>query len=167
MLIPPSIAPFIAAKTLFPLVALTKPRSKQHVNGLYPISFCKHNSLKSKSLPSASFTISNDIKVQTENASVARRIFKLVKDTQNLKNAQDGNKRSIKTLKQANDDLLSNIQNIEKIVSETVPDISQKLETQIKTIKKEKEEKDDTSKSEKKERKNSKRKRETKRKRKI
>ncbi len=81
--------------------------------------------------------------------------FKLVKDTQNLKNAQDGNKRSIKTLKQANDDLLSNIQNIEKIVSETVPDISQKLETQIKNIKKEKEEKDDTSKSEKKERKNS------------
>ena len=67
--------------------------------------------------------------------------FKLVKDTQNLKNAQDGNKRSIKTLKQANDDLLSNIQNIEKIVSETVPDISQKLETQIKNIKKEKKKK--------------------------
>ena len=67
--------------------------------------------------------------------------FKLVKDTQNLRNAQDGNKRSIKTLKQTNDDLLSNIQNLEKIVSETVPDISQKLETQIKNIKKEKEEK--------------------------
>ena len=81
--------------------------------------------------------------------------FKLVKDSQNLKNAQDGNKRSIKSLKQANDDLLSNMQNLEKIVSETVPDISQKLETQIKNIKKEKEEKDDASKSEKKERKNS------------
>ena len=53
--------------------------------------------------------------------------YKLVKETQNLKNAQDGNKRSIKSLKQANDDLLSNMQNLEKIVSETVPDISQKL----------------------------------------
>ena len=81
--------------------------------------------------------------------------FKLVKDTQNIKNAQDGNKRTLKTLKQANDDLTSNMKKLEKFVLESAPNTSQKLESQIKNIPKEKEEKDESSKSEKKERKNS------------
>jgi hypothetical protein len=81
--------------------------------------------------------------------------FKLVKETQNMKNAQDGNKRTLKNLKQANDDIISNMKNLEKFVLESAHDTTQKFESQIKSIPKEKEEKDESSKSEKKERKNS------------
>ena len=81
--------------------------------------------------------------------------YKLVKDTQNMKNAQDGNKRTLKNLKQANDDLISNMKNLEKFVLESAQNPTQKFESQIKNIPKEKEEKDESSKSEKKERKNS------------
>ena len=40
--------------------------------------------------------------------------YKLSKDSQNLKNTQDYNKRSINNLKQTNEDIISNMRNIEK-----------------------------------------------------
>ena len=84
--------------------------------------------------------------------------FKLTKDTQTLKNAQDGNQRAISNLKQGSEDLITNMKNLEFKIIEAVPDITKKLESQIKTLQKEKEEKGDkvdTSKEEEKEMKNS------------
>ena len=84
--------------------------------------------------------------------------FRLSKDTQNLKNVQDGNKRSLNNIKQINDSILSNMKNLENKIIETIPDMAKKFESQIKIINKEKiekEEKDDSSKIEEKERKNS------------
>ena len=83
--------------------------------------------------------------------------YKLSKDSQNLKNTQDYNKRSINNLKQTNEDIISNMRNLEKIIMESLPEISKKYESQIKLIQREKEEqerKDDSSSYEK-ERKNS------------
>jgi len=81
--------------------------------------------------------------------------YKLLKDVQNLKNTLEGNKRNIKSLKLTNEDIISNMQNLENIILETIPDMSKKYESQMKVIQRDKEEKDDSSKSEKKERKDS------------
>ena len=84
--------------------------------------------------------------------------FKLVKDTQNLKNAKDGNQRSINNLKKANEDLISSMKNLEFKLLETIPDMAKKYESTLKTIqkkKKKKEDKDDSSKIDERERKNS------------
>ena len=64
--------------------------------------------------------------------------FKLSKETQNLKNAQDGNKRTLNNMKQINDDLISNMKNLENKIVETIPDMAKKFESQIKLINKEK-----------------------------
>ena len=84
--------------------------------------------------------------------------FKLIKDTQNLKNSQDGNKRTLSILKQANEDIISNMKKIEKKLIETIPDMAKKFESQMKVIQKEKvekEEKEESSRIEERERKNS------------
>ena len=81
--------------------------------------------------------------------------YKLSKDVQNLKNTLEGNKRNIKSLKLTNEDIISNMQNLENIIFETIPDMSKKYESQMKVIQRDREEKDDSSKSEKKERKDS------------
>ena len=83
--------------------------------------------------------------------------FKLVKDTQNLKNFQDGTKRSINNLKQSNEDIIANMKSIQNKIVETIPDMARKFESlqNIQNEKKEKEEKEESSKIEDKERKNS------------
>ena len=84
--------------------------------------------------------------------------FKLIKDTQNLKNSQDGNKRTLSILKQANEDIISNMKKIEKKLIETIPDMAKQFESQMKVIQKEKvekEEKEESSRIEERERKNS------------
>ena len=84
--------------------------------------------------------------------------FRLSKDTQNLKNVQDGQKRSINNLKQANEDIITNMKILEHKIVEIAPDMAKKLESQMKFIQKEreeKEEKEESSNSEEKERKNS------------
>ena len=84
--------------------------------------------------------------------------FKLLKDTQNLKNSQDGNKRTLSNLKQTNEDIIANMKKIEKKLIETIPDMAKQFESQIKVIQKEKvekEEKEESSRIEERERKNS------------
>ena len=84
--------------------------------------------------------------------------FKLLKDTQNLKNSQDGNKRTLSNLKQKNEDIIANLKKIEKKLIETIPDMAKQFESQIKVIQKEKvekEEKEESSRIEERERKNS------------
>ena len=84
--------------------------------------------------------------------------FKLIKDTQNLKNSQDGNKRTLNNLKQANEDIIANMKKIEKKIIETFPDMAKQLEFQMRVIQKEKnekEEKEESSRIEEKERRNS------------
>ena len=84
--------------------------------------------------------------------------FKLLKDTQKLKNSQDGNKRTLSNLKQTNEDIFANMKTIEKKLIETIPDMAKQFESQIKVIQKEKvekEEKEESSRIEERERKNS------------
>ena len=73
--------------------------------------------------------------------------FRLSKDTQNLKNSQEGNKRTLNNLKKSNEDLINDVKNLEFKFMESVPDLAKKFESQIKTIQKEKEEKDDKEES--------------------
>ena len=63
--------------------------------------------------------------------------FKMVKDIQNIKNAQDLSKRNINTLKQSNENLITNIKNMEMRITKVVPKIEQKIEETEKIIKKE------------------------------
>ena len=63
--------------------------------------------------------------------------FKMVKDIQNIKNAQDLSKRNINTLKQSNENLITNIKNMEMRITKVVPKIEQKSEETEKIIKKE------------------------------
>ena len=83
--------------------------------------------------------------------------YKLSKTTQNIKNAQDSNKRTINNLKQVNEDIISNMNNLENIIKESVPDMAKKYESQLKLIQRDKDEKEKPSESsyDEKERKNS------------
>ena len=83
--------------------------------------------------------------------------FKSLKDIQNIKNAQDLNKRNINMLKQTNENIITNIRNMEtKIRKGATPVIETKITTEIKEIPKEKEEIDELSpKKEEKEKKDS------------
>ena len=66
--------------------------------------------------------------------------FKNLKEMQNIKNAQDLNKRNINNLKQSNENLITNMKNIENKINNLVPKIEQKIQETEKIIKKEKEE---------------------------
>lgn len=64
--------------------------------------------------------------------------FKTTKEIQNIKNAQDLNKRNISLLKQNHENMIINIKNIENKINKIGPEIEQKIETETKIIKKEK-----------------------------
>ena len=63
--------------------------------------------------------------------------YKLSRTTQNVKNAQDSNKRTMNNLKQVNEDIISNMRNIENMLKESVPDMAKKYESQLKLIQRE------------------------------
>ena len=73
--------------------------------------------------------------------------YRLSKTTQNIKNAQDSNKRTINNLKQVNEDIISNMRNLELMFRESVPDMAKKYESQLKLIQREREEKEKKSES--------------------
>ena len=83
--------------------------------------------------------------------------YRLVRDTQNLKNFQDGTKRSINNLKKADEEIIENMKLIQNKIVEISPDMSKQFDSLKipQKEKKEKEEKDESSKVEEKERKNS------------
>ena len=81
--------------------------------------------------------------------------YRLVRDTQNLKNFQDGTKRSINNLKKADEEIIENMKLIQNKIVEISPDMSKQFDSLKIPQKKEKEEKDESSKVEEKERKNS------------
>ena len=68
--------------------------------------------------------------------------FKSLKDIQNIKNAQDLNKRNINTLKQSNENIIKNMRTLETKIIKATPVIEKenKITTEIKEIIKEKEE---------------------------
>ena len=73
--------------------------------------------------------------------------FKTTKEIQNIKNAQDLNKRNISLLKQNHENMIINIKNIENKINKIGPEIEQKIETETKIIKKEKKEKEEIEES--------------------
>ena len=73
--------------------------------------------------------------------------FKISKDIQNIKNAQDLNKRNINALKQANENIITNMRSMETRILKIGPEIEHRIETE-KIIKKEKEEVEETPKKE-------------------
>ena len=75
--------------------------------------------------------------------------FKTTKEIQNIKNAQDLNKRNISLLKQNHENMIINIKNIENKINKIGPEIEQKIETETKIIKKEKKEKKEKEEKEK------------------
>ena len=83
--------------------------------------------------------------------------FKSQKEIQNIKNAQDLNKRNINMLKQSNENMITNLRTMESHIKNKSPEIEQKIEIETKEskiIKKEKEkekEKDDIEESPKRE----------------
>ena len=83
--------------------------------------------------------------------------FKSQKEIQNIKNAQDLNKRNINMLKQSNENMITNLRAMESRIKNKSPEIEQKIEIETKEskiIKKEKEkekEKDDIEESPKRE----------------
>ena len=83
--------------------------------------------------------------------------FKSQKEIQNIKNAQDLNKRNINMLKQSNENMITNLRTMESRMKNKSPEIEQKIEIETKEskiIKKEKEkekEKDDIEESPKRE----------------
>ena len=83
--------------------------------------------------------------------------FKSQKEIQNIKNAQDLNKRNINMLKQSNENMITNLRTMESRIKNKSPEIEQKIEIETKEskiIKKEKEkekEKDDIEESPKRE----------------
>ena len=83
--------------------------------------------------------------------------FKSQKEIQNIKNAQDLNKRNINMLKQSNENMITNLRTMESSIKNKSPEIEQKIEIETKEskiIKKEKEkekEKDDIEESPKRE----------------
>ena len=75
--------------------------------------------------------------------------FSLAKEIQNLKNAQDGIKRHMKSLNQTTEDIILNLRNMENSLKQTSPDIAKNLDFKVKTIqKKEPEELEDSSRKE-------------------
>ena len=52
--------------------------------------------------------------------------YRLSKDILNLKNAQDGTKRSINSLKETTEDIIINLRDLENTLKETAPDIVKK-----------------------------------------
>ena len=83
--------------------------------------------------------------------------FKSQKEIQNIKNAQDLNKRNINMLKQSNENMITNLRTMESRIKNKSPEVEQKIEIETKEskiIKKEKEkekEKDDIEESPKRE----------------
>ena len=78
--------------------------------------------------------------------------FSLAKEIQNLKNAQEGIKRHMKGLNQTTEDIILNLQNMEKSLKQSSPDIAKNIDIKVKTIqKKEPEEVEESSKKEDKE----------------
>ena len=81
--------------------------------------------------------------------------FKSQKEIQNIKNAQDLNKRNINMLKQSNENMITNLRTMESRIKNKSPEIEQKIEIETKEskiIEKEKEkEKDDIEESPKRE----------------
>ena len=101
--------------------------------------------------------INNKNKLYDEKISnMEETNYRLSKDIVNLKNAQDGTKRSINSLKETTEDIISNLRDLENTLKETAPDIVKNLDMKVKAIQNEPEEPEDGSKNEeKKERKES------------
>ena len=74
--------------------------------------------------------------------------YKLSKDLINLKNSQEGNKRSINSLKETTEDIIINLRNLENTLKETAPDIVKNLDMKVKTLQNEPEEPENPSKNE-------------------
>ena len=80
--------------------------------------------------------INNKMKMTDERLNkIEQNNFKSQKDIQNIKNAQDLNKRNINMLKQSNENLITNIRTIESRIKNQIPDIEQKLELEQKETK--------------------------------
>ena len=78
--------------------------------------------------------------------------FSLAKEIQNLKNAQDGIRRHMKSLNQTTEDIILNLKNMENSIKQVSPDIAKNIDIKVKTVqKKEPEELDDSSRKEDKE----------------
>lgn len=78
--------------------------------------------------------------------------FSLSKEIQNLKNAQDGIRRHMKSLNQTTEDIILNLQNMQNSLKQISPDIAKNLDIKMKTAqKKEFEEVDESSRKEDKE----------------
>ena len=73
--------------------------------------------------------------------------YRLSKDILNLKNAQDGTKRSINSLKETTEDIIINLRDLENTLKETAPDIVKNLEMKVKTLEKDQEEQEVGSKN--------------------
>ena len=75
--------------------------------------------------------------------------FSLAKEIQNLKNAQDGIRRHMKSLNQTTEDIILNLKNMENSIKQVSPDIAKNIDIKVKTVqKKEPEELDDSSRKE-------------------
>ena len=89
--------------------------------------------------------------------------FKILKEIQNIKNVQDLNKRNINTLKQSNENIITNIKTMDTRIIKMRPSLEQKIiiekvenkETEKEKEKEEKKEKEESPKKEEKERKES------------
>ena len=117
-----------------------------------------NNNLALNLLAKLETKFNNQIKeVEKRINKIEESNFKSLKDIQNIKNAQDLNKRNINMLKQTNENIITNIRNMEtKIRKGATPVIETKITTEIKEIPKEKEEIDELSpKKEEKEKKDS------------
>ena len=78
--------------------------------------------------------------------------YSLAKEIQNLKNAQDGIKRHMKSLNQTTEDIILNLKNMENSLKQSSPEIAKNIDIKVKTIqKKEPEEVEESSKKEDKE----------------
>ena len=73
--------------------------------------------------------------------------FKILKDIQNIKNVQDLNKRNISSLKQSNENIITNLKSMENRIAKIGPELEHKIEAEKITNKK-KEEIDETPKKE-------------------
>ena len=78
--------------------------------------------------------------------------FQLTREIQNLKNAQDGIKRQMKSLNQTTEDIILNLQNMKNSLKQVSPDIAKNIDIKVKTVqKKEPEEVEESSRKEDKE----------------
>ena len=100
--------------------------------------------------------VNNKHKIYDDKMSnIEETNYRLSKDILNLKNVQDGNKKSIISLKETTEDIIINLRTLENTLKETAPDIVKNLDMKVKSLQEPEDLEDGSKKDDNKERKDS------------